>query len=78
MGWRRCGGSRGLTRDFAGVFGGSDSENSCDGWEEGNSVVPAAPALRPFDCAQGRAEAPSARLFFGPREITPASKLAGD
>ena len=25
VGWRRGGGSRGLTRDFAGVFGGSDS-----------------------------------------------------
>ena len=32
--------------------------------EESNSVIPAAPALRPFDCAQGRAEAPIARGFF--------------
>jgi hypothetical protein len=38
------------------------------GATEGRSVVPAAPSLRPFDYAQGRAEAPS----------HPASRLAGD
>ena len=85
VGWRRGGGSRGLTRDFAGVFGGSDSENFCGGWEEGRSVVPAAPALKP----SAERYAPSARhllAWLKPRPIKAAGvkspqrakTLAGD